>query len=169
MRKNLRTLIGFLSIFAAAAATAQTLPGYTADGTAQSSDRRGRPGEFFNRHSISQWRADYVLAKARPAPEAGVSCPNTAYVAFMKVLPARNFLFESMPTTGGDYDRRAGGIQTYSIDHSDPEATFVFACWPDAADFGDFDKAGSIWSIAATSRLRTCEFAKGRPGKAICY
>ena len=169
MRKNLRTLIGFVSIFSATPLLAQTLPGYSADMTAPSSDRRGRPGEFFNRHSISQWRADYVLSKAKPAPEAGISCPNTAYVAFMKVLSDRNFLFESMPTTGGDYDRRAGGIQTYSIDHSDPATTYVFACWPDLANFGDFDKAGSVWSISANSRLRTCEFTKGRPGKALCY
>lgn len=74
MRKNLRTLIGFLSILAATPTLAQTLPGYSSDVTAPSSDRRGRPGEFFNRHSISQWRADYVLARARPAPERG-ACP----------------------------------------------------------------------------------------------
>lgn len=169
MRKNLRTLIGFLSIFLAIPAIAQTLPGYSADVTAPSSDRRGRPGEFFNRHSISQWRADYVLARAQRVPENGASCSNVAYVAFMKVLPDRNFLFESMPTTGGDYDRRADGIQTYRIDHSDPSAVFIFACWPNMADFGDFDKASAIWNIPASNRLRTCEYTKGRPGKALCY
>lgn len=139
------------------------------DALPMSSDVRGRPGEFFNRHSISQWRADYVMQRARQAPATGFVCQNVAYVAFMKVLRDRNFLFQSMPSTGSDYDVRADKIQTFRIDHNDPSATFVFGCWSKLPDFGDFDRADSLWIIPGNSPLRVCEVTLGRAGKATCY
>jgi hypothetical protein len=160
-----------LSICASAisAAHAQTMTP-APDAFVRSSDPRGRPGDFFNRHSVSQWRADYVLQKSREAPmSGGFGCDHVAYVAFARVLPDRNFLHQLEPTSGGDYDQRADRIQKYRIDHGDMSAIYVFGCWKKIADYGDFDRADTIWKIPAASAVQRCEVSLGPNGRAICY
>ena len=114
----------------------------------QGQDRTGAPGGDF-----------FTIA----SPWTGAATTNTGNAQLTAAFSATGAL------TGSDYDVRADKIQTFRIDHNDPSATFVFGCWSKLPDFGDFDRADSLWIIPGNSPLRVCEVTLGRAGKATCY